>query len=73
MNKVFKVMGAICFCSMILASCGTIFGGSKYYAHVVVNNNTDAKIYYRDEYVCLVLKKVYTYCLIILLQVYTFF
>ena len=38
-------------CSMILASCGTIFGGSNYFAHVVVSNNPNAKIYYRDEYV----------------------
>lgn len=51
MNKAIKTIVAILFCSMILASCGTIFGGSKYYAHVIVNNNNDAKIYYRDEYV----------------------
>ena len=51
MKKALKTIGVICFFSMILASCGTIFGGSKYYAHVVVVDNTDAKIYYRDEYV----------------------
>jgi hypothetical protein len=51
MNKVLKIIGVICFSSMILGSCGTIFGGSTYNAHVVVNNNPNAKIYYKDEFV----------------------
>lgn len=51
MEKVFKIIGVICFCSMMLASCGTIFGGGKYSAHVVVSNNPNAKIYYKGEFV----------------------
>lgn len=33
----------------LLTSCATIIGGSKYYAHVVVTNNPNAKIIYNDE------------------------
>lgn len=34
----------------LFSSCGTIIGGSNYNAHVLVDNNPSAKIYYKNEF-----------------------
>lgn len=49
MKKTVKILGTIFISSILLSSCGTIVGGSKYNAHVVVANNPNAKIYYKNE------------------------
>jgi hypothetical protein len=36
--------------SLLLSSCATIIGGSKYNAHVVINNRPNAKIMYQGEF-----------------------
>ena len=36
--------------SILMTSCGTIVGGSKYYAHVVVADRPNAKIVYNGEF-----------------------
>jgi hypothetical protein len=35
--------------SLLLTSCATIVGGSKYNAHIVVSDNSNAKIVYKGE------------------------
>lgn len=35
--------------SLLHSSCATICGGSKYNAHIVVNNKPDAKIFYKGK------------------------
>ena len=48
-NTSIKLLSLSILGSILLASCGTIIGGSKYNAHVIVQNNPDAKIYYKNE------------------------
>lgn len=39
------------FFSLLFSSCATIIGGSKYYAHIVVADNPNARIIYKGEVV----------------------
>lgn len=45
-NKNFAILF---FCSIFLTSCATIVGGSKYYAHIVVDHKPNAQIIYKGE------------------------
>ena len=49
MKKVLQLL-VVAIGILSLSSCGTIVGGSKYYAKVKVENNRDAKIYYKGSY-----------------------
>ena len=50
MKKKLSAIISIVVTILILPSCGTVFGGSTYFAHVVIENKTTAKIYHKDEY-----------------------
>ena len=41
--------GIFVFIALLFSSCATIIGGSKYYAHIVVNDNPNARIFYKGE------------------------
>jgi hypothetical protein len=45
-----SILGLLYITSILVSSCGTIFGGSRYNAHVIVNDNSNAKIYYKNEF-----------------------
>ena len=49
MKKVLQLL-VVAIGILSLSSCGTIVGGSKYYAKVRVENSRDAKIYYKGSY-----------------------
>lgn len=48
MKGIIKHVGAVLIASILLPGCATIVGGSKYYAHVVVDRS-NAKIIYEGE------------------------
>ncbi len=49
MKKYFKLVSIITLFTFGLSSCGVMFGGSKYYAHVIVEDHPDANIYVNGE------------------------
>jgi hypothetical protein len=50
MKTTIVTTGIIVFIALLFSGCATIFGGSKYYAHIVVNDNINAKIFYKGEW-----------------------
>jgi hypothetical protein len=50
MKKTTSILVATIIISILVSSCGTIFGGSQYNARVIINDNSNAKIYYKNEF-----------------------
>jgi hypothetical protein len=51
MKLIKKLTAQLFLGSLLFSSCATIFGGTRYNAHVVVNNRPSAKIVYQGEIV----------------------
>ncbi len=47
MNVFYKFFFISFLCLFLFSSCGTIFGGAKYYAHVTIDNHPNASITYK--------------------------
>lgn len=49
MKNYLKAVGLGVLCTFGLSSCGVMFGGSNYYAHVIVNDHPEATILVNGE------------------------
>jgi hypothetical protein len=49
MKSIKSIFFSITISSLLFTSCATIVGGSKYNAHIVVADNSNAKILYKGE------------------------